>query len=195
MSSSRAKRPARAFSDMRNTPFDCDNDEYDGVPTDNEDSEQISSVRSPKRRKRTTPSTSVCGSRGDLKSNHDLLRSLSVQEVKDILQAKEQEEAMKVRKKDEAKAKREVDIESARSKKSELKINFSYDFDIHSGTSVTGTSTRWFIRLESTKLEHEKIYISKKEVPQDILLYLKWINLTEKEKAKHSNSFRNYRKA
>ena len=63
MSSSRAKRPARALFDMKDIPFDLDNDEHDWVPSDREDSEPILPVRSSKRRKTTTPSVSVRGRR------------------------------------------------------------------------------------------------------------------------------------
>ncbi|CAN9228828.1 unnamed protein product [Alternaria alternata] len=132
----------------------------------------------------------------DLKGNHDLLRSLSVKEVKEILHAKEQqEEDLKVRKRYEAKAKSDVDVANAKKEKSKLEINYSYNFDLYSSNSAIGTSVRWFICCESAKSKPEKISISKKEVPQDLLLYVKWNNLTEKERAKHGKSFRNYLKA
>ncbi|RYN51092.1 hypothetical protein AA0118_g10591 [Alternaria tenuissima] len=140
MSSSRAKRPARALSDIKDIPFDLDNDDYDYVPSDGEDNEPILPVRSRKRRKTITPSVSVRGRRGDLKGNHDLLRSSSVKEVKETLHAKEQEEDRKVRKKYEAKAKSDVNVANAKKEKSELEINYGYDFELYSSTSAKGTS-------------------------------------------------------
>ncbi|RYN21582.1 hypothetical protein AA0115_g9559 [Alternaria tenuissima] len=160
---------------MKDIPFDLDNDEHDWVPSDREDSEPILPVRSSKRRKTTTPSVSVRGRRSDSKGNHDLLRSLSVKEVKEIPHAKEQEEEenMKVRKKYEAKAKSDVDVANAKKEKSELEINYGYDFELYSSTSAKGTSERWFIYCESAESKPEKIFIAKEKVPKDQLLYVK----------------------
>jgi hypothetical protein len=189
MSSSRAKRPARALSGMEDIPFDLDNDDYNYVPSDGEDSEPVLPVRSRKRRKTITP---------------------SVKEVKEVLHAKEKEEQeeQKARKKQEIKAKREDDVANAKKEKSELEvrssclltdhlsnqqqINYGYDFELYSSTSAKGTSERWFIYCESAKSKPEKIFVPKEKVPKDQLLYVKWNNLTKKERVQHGNSFRNY---
>jgi hypothetical protein len=131
-----------------------------------------------------------------------------VKEVKETLHAKEQEEDRKVRKKYEAKAKSDVNVANAKKEKSELEvrisclltdhlsnqqqINYSYDFELYSSTSAKGTSERWFIYCESAKSKPEKIFIPKEKVPKDQLLYVKWNNLTQKERFQHGNSFRKY---
>lgn len=143
-----------------------------------------------------------------LKDNHELLKSWSVEEVEEVLHAKKQEEDLKVRKKYEAKAKSDVDVANAKKEKSELEvriscllidhlsnqqqINYGYDFELYSSTSAKGTSERWFIHCESAKSKPEKIFIPKEKVPKDQLLYVKWNNLTKKERVQHGNSFRNY---
>ncbi|CAN9196469.1 unnamed protein product [Alternaria alternata] len=178
---------------MKDILFDLDNDDYDYVPSDGEDSKPILPVRSRKRRKTITPSVSVRGRQSDSKGNHDLLRSLSVKEVKEIPHAKEQEEEnLKVREKYEAKAKSDVNVANAKKEKSELEINYSYDFDLYKSNSATGTSARWSIRCQSAQSKPEKISIPKEKVPQDQLLFVEWNDLTKKERAQHNNSFRNY---
>lgn len=143
-----------------------------------------------------------------LKDNHELLKSWSVEEVEEVLHAKKQEEDLKVRKKYEAKAKSDVDVANAKKEKSELEvriscllidhlsnqqqINYGYDFELYSSTSAKGTSERWFIHCESAKSKPEKIFIPKEKVPKDQLLYVKWNNLTKKERVQHGNPFRNY---
>jgi hypothetical protein len=143
-----------------------------------------------------------------LKDNHELLKSWSVEEVEEVLHAKKQEEDLKVRKKYEAKAKSDVDVANAKKEKSELEvrssclltdhlsnqqqINYGYDFELYSSTSAKGTSERWFIHCESAKSKPEKIFIPKEKVLKDQLLYVKWNNLTKKERVQHGNSFRNY---
>lgn len=143
-----------------------------------------------------------------LKDNHELLKSWSVEEVEEVLHAKKQEEDLKVRKKYEAKAKSDVDVANAKKEKSELEvriscllidhlsnqqqINYGYDFELYSSTSAKGTSERWFIHCESAKSKPEKIFIPKEKVPRDQLLYVKWNNLTKKERVQYGNSFRNY---
>ncbi|CAI9628305.1 unnamed protein product [Alternaria burnsii] len=250
MSSSHAKRPARALPNKRDIPLDLDNDTYDYVPSDGEDSEPILPVESSKHGKTTTSSVSVRGRQGDsrprqniriqsisdedlqdvsdhsddesfalleagksqqsrkrshffpvdtgsaLKGNHELLESMSVKEVEESLQAtKQEEEDLKVRKKYGTKTKSDANVANAKKEKSKLKINVSYDFDLYGSNSTTGTSKRWFIRYEAAQSKPEKIFIRKDEVPKNVLLYAKWNNLTKEEKAKYSNSFRNYLKA
>ena len=128
--------------------------------------------------------------------------------MEEVLHAKKQEEDLKVRKKYEAKAKSNVDVANAKKEKSELEvrssclltdhlsnqqqINYSYDFELYSSTSAKGTSERWFIYCESAKSKPEKIFIPKEKVPKDQLLYVKWNNLTQKERFQHGNSFRKY---
>ncbi|CAN9209268.1 unnamed protein product [Alternaria sp. RS040] len=85
MSSSRAKRPARALPNKRDIPFDLDNDRYDYVPSDGEDSEPILPVKSSKHGKTTTSSVSVRGRQDDSRPRQNIrIQSISDGDLQDV---------------------------------------------------------------------------------------------------------------